>query len=110
MGDLRRRLVLVAGKADSDQRGPHPGQLFVLLDGGQYALIRLLDDFVEGCFGVQLLQCLYRDAAGYLAGLRPTNPVGHGEQRSIDTFSDEQGILVVLADLAGVRDTEVFEE
>ena len=59
---------------------------------------------------LELLENPHRDGARHLPGLEAADTIGDREQRLVLTLPDEQGVLVVPADLASVGEAERFQE
>ncbi len=106
---LGHGLRLRPPEADGDHRRPHAGELLVAPAGGQDPAVRLPYRLLEGVVGSQVLEHVYGDGARNLPGLEAADAVGDGEEGLVLALADEQGVLVVLADLARVGDAERLE-
>jgi hypothetical protein len=109
VGHLGQRLALRAAEPYGDHRGAHPRKLLVGAPGGQYPAVGLRYGGFERPVRAEVLEHLHGQRACDLARLEAPDAVGHHEERFVLAVADQQGVLVVLADLAGVGYAERLE-
>src|SRR3712207_439158 len=106
--DLSHRLPVRPPEADRHHRRPHPGEPLVAPAGGEYPAVRLPYRLLERGARLELAQDLDSYAARHLPGFETTDAVGDSEERLVLALADEQGVLVVAADLARIGYAERF--
>jgi hypothetical protein len=89
-----------------DHGGAHPRELLVAAASGHYPAVRLSYGRFERFVRLEIFEHVYGEGARDLPGLEAAYAVGDDEERLVLAFADEQGVLVVLTDLAGVGDAE----
>src|SRR5215213_10899343 len=106
------RLPLRAAEPYGDHRGAHPRELLVTAAGGQDPAVSLCYGGLERPVRTKLFENLHCEGACDLPRFEAADAVGDHEERLVLALADEQGVLVVLADLPGIGDAErlQFEE
>src|SRR5215211_2466839 len=103
---LGHGLPLRPSEPYGDHGGTHPRELLVAAASGHYPAVRLSNGRFEGFVRLQILEHFYGEGARDLPGLEAPYAVGDDEEGLVLAVADEQGVLVVLAHLAGVGNTE----
>ena len=103
---LGHGLPLLPTEPYGDHGGAHPRELLVAAAGGHYPSVRLAYGRFEGFVRLEIFEHVHGEGAGDLPGLEAAYSVGDDEERLVLASADEQGVLVVLADLAGVGEAE----
>src|SRR5215212_6350057 len=91
---------------DGDHGSTHARELLVTSASGHYRAVRLSYGCFEGFAWLEIFEHFYGEGTRNLPGLEAAYAVGDDEERLVLTFADEQGILIVLTDLAGVGEAE----
>src|SRR5215213_7557846 len=103
---LGHGLPLLPTEPYGDHGGAHPRELLVAAASGHYPAVRLYYGRFEGFVWLETFEHFYGEGARDLPGLEAAYAVGDDEEGPILAFADEQGVLVVLANLAGVGEAE----
>src|SRR5215207_7315385 len=99
---LGHGLPLLPTEPYGDHGGSHPRELLVAAAGGHYPSVRLSYGCFERFIRLEIFEHVYGEGARDLPGFEAADAVGDDEERLILALADEQGVLVILANLAGV--------
>src|SRR5215203_1398353 len=103
---LGHGLDLRPTEPDGDHGSTHSRELLVTAASGHYPAVRLSYGCFEGFAWREIFEHVHGEGTRNLPGLEAAYAVGDDEERLVLAFADEQGVLIVLTDLAGVGKAE----
>src|SRR5918998_4938490 len=108
--DLGYRLLPGSAETHRHHGGPHTLESRVSPGRGEDAAVGLPYGVFQRVRRPDVFEDVDRDGARDLPGFEATDAVGDHEEGFVATLADKEGVLVVLANLARVREAVVFEE